>query len=229
MSPSTYLLCANPRTGSWLLCHALEQTGVAGIPAEYFWRGDMPFWRKRWGLDDDVSFLDYVHAFRTKTATPNAVIGTKMMWGYFGDFLEEAPIEALGDDIGYLWLRRRDKVRQGISWWRATVTGAWARNAGTQQPEPVPDEIDHVAVRNLVEVSHVHEQRWAEHFALHGIEPWVVDYEDLVQDLDGHTRAALAHLGLAPPPAWKGSTPRLERQADEHTERWIAQYLANEG
>ena len=25
----------------------------------------------------------------------------------------------------FVWLRRLDKVRQGISWWRASVTGQW--------------------------------------------------------------------------------------------------------
>ena len=32
----SYLVCATPRSGSTLLCHLLEQTGVAGHPAEYF-------------------------------------------------------------------------------------------------------------------------------------------------------------------------------------------------
>jgi trehalose 2-sulfotransferase len=37
MSPSqSYLVCATPRSGSTLLCHLLDQTGVAGHPEEYF-------------------------------------------------------------------------------------------------------------------------------------------------------------------------------------------------
>ena len=32
----SYLVCATPRSGSTLLCHALDQTGVAGHPQEYF-------------------------------------------------------------------------------------------------------------------------------------------------------------------------------------------------
>src|SRR3954453_9127877 len=31
-----YLVCATPRSGSTLLCHLLEDTGVAGRPKEYF-------------------------------------------------------------------------------------------------------------------------------------------------------------------------------------------------
>jgi LPS sulfotransferase NodH len=32
----SYLVCATPRSGSTLLCHLLDQTGIAGHPAEYF-------------------------------------------------------------------------------------------------------------------------------------------------------------------------------------------------
>src|SRR4051794_25745077 len=32
----SYLVCATPRSGSTLLCHLLDQTGLAGHPAEYF-------------------------------------------------------------------------------------------------------------------------------------------------------------------------------------------------
>ena len=32
----SYLVCATPRSGSTLLCHLLDQSGVAGHPEEYF-------------------------------------------------------------------------------------------------------------------------------------------------------------------------------------------------
>ena len=32
----SYLICATPRSGSTLLCDALERTGIAGSPAEHF-------------------------------------------------------------------------------------------------------------------------------------------------------------------------------------------------
>src|ERR1700709_1274555 len=37
MTPDrSYLVCATPRSGSTLVCHALGETGVAGRPEEYF-------------------------------------------------------------------------------------------------------------------------------------------------------------------------------------------------
>jgi len=43
----SWLVCSVQRAGSWLLCHALEYTGVLVRPAKYFLRGDEPFWRGR--------------------------------------------------------------------------------------------------------------------------------------------------------------------------------------
>jgi LPS sulfotransferase NodH len=37
MTPDrSYIVCATPRSGSTLVCHALGETGVAGRPEEYF-------------------------------------------------------------------------------------------------------------------------------------------------------------------------------------------------
>ena len=35
-------------------------------------------------------------------------------------------------DPQFVWLRRADKVRQGISWWRAAVTDQWGLRPGQQ-------------------------------------------------------------------------------------------------
>jgi len=70
----SYLVCSVQRAGSWLLCHALEDTGVLGRPAEYFHRGDERFWRSRWGAASDDAFL---RAVRHEPVTPNGVWGRR--------------------------------------------------------------------------------------------------------------------------------------------------------
>jgi hypothetical protein len=69
----SYLVCGGQRTGSWLLCHALQDTGVLGVPAEYFHRGDEQFWTDRWGAADEDSFLRAVQA---QPVTANGVRGS---------------------------------------------------------------------------------------------------------------------------------------------------------
>lgn len=112
----SYLVCATPRSGSTLVCHALDETGVAGRPEEYFEalrHSGRPRRPEEYfiGLDDH-SIQDHLGergvgseppprsplwsraaydryldwAFEAGT-TPNGMFGAKLMWGYFNDFV----------------------------------------------------------------------------------------------------------------------------------------------
>jgi trehalose 2-sulfotransferase len=113
----SYLVCATPRSGSTLLCHALDQTGVAGHPEEYFEalrRSGLPR-RPREYFDPDrhaniverLAFREmpdgaakpsplwhpdtydqYLAWALEQGTTANGVFGAKLMWGYLGDFAE---------------------------------------------------------------------------------------------------------------------------------------------
>src|SRR3954453_23574967 len=112
----SYLLCATPRSGSTLVCHALEETGVAGRPEEYFEalrHSGRPRRPEECFLGvEDQSIRDHLGersvgsdpqprsplwsraaydrylewAFEAGT-TENGVFGAKLMWGYFGEFV----------------------------------------------------------------------------------------------------------------------------------------------
>src|SRR5215210_3442926 len=73
----SYLICATPRSGSTLLCAALDDTGIAGHPEEhfevlletgqprqprdYFQRSNDP---EVWALLDDVEFREVLGGYR---------------------------------------------------------------------------------------------------------------------------------------------------------------------
>ncbi|MBA3866046.1 MAG: hypothetical protein H0X42_06825 [Solirubrobacterales bacterium] len=112
----SYLVCATPRSGSTLVCHALEETGVAGRPEEYFEalrHSGRPRRPEEYFLGvEDQSIRDHLGeravgsepqprsplwsraaydrylewSFEAGT-TANGVFGAKLMWGYFGDFV----------------------------------------------------------------------------------------------------------------------------------------------
>jgi trehalose 2-sulfotransferase len=113
----SYLVCATPRSGSTLLCHALEQTGVAGHPEEYFEALRMSGLPRRpheyFDPDRHANIVERL-AFREmpdrmpepnplwhpdtydrylawaleQGTTPNGVFAAKLMWGYLGDFAQ---------------------------------------------------------------------------------------------------------------------------------------------
>src|SRR6478736_3355420 len=112
----SYIVCATPRSGSTLVCHALADTGVAGRPEEYFEalrHSGRPRRPEEYFLGvEDQSIRDHLGersvgsdppprsplwsraaydrylewAFETGT-TENGVFGAKLMWGYFGEFV----------------------------------------------------------------------------------------------------------------------------------------------
>ncbi|HVD86532.1 MAG TPA: Stf0 family sulfotransferase [Solirubrobacterales bacterium] len=112
----SYLVCATPRSGSTLVCHALEETRVAGRPEEYFEalrHSGRPRRPEEYFLGvEDQSIRDHLGersvgieppprsplwsraaydrylewAFDTGT-TDNGVFGAKLMWGYLGEFV----------------------------------------------------------------------------------------------------------------------------------------------
>jgi LPS sulfotransferase NodH len=112
----SYLVCATPRSGSTLVCHALTGTGVAGRPEEYFEalrHSGRPRRPEEYFLGvEDQSIRDHLGeraigseqpprsplwsraaydryldwVFEAGT-TPNGIFGAKLMWGYFGEFV----------------------------------------------------------------------------------------------------------------------------------------------
>lgn len=235
-SNPSYWLCTTPRSGSSVLGDALTHTGVAGRPTEYFNRRFWPDLFRRFGVTAATDYLERVVA---ETATPNGVFGTKVMLDADTAPTFDALRERLGapdlkdaeatrgafPELRFVYLTRRDKVAQAVSYCRAQQSGVWRRYHG-DEPEPEGDAaFDYGAVHAQVQALTLREARWQAFFSELGARPHTVVYEDLVGEPEGTVRGILAFLDLEPPPAW--SLPRLpmERLADETSKRWAERYL----
>jgi LPS sulfotransferase NodH len=243
----SYLICANQRSGSTLLCRALSDTGIAGHPDEYFLTGapgDFPagwkFWEDgplavRHGVTGREAFLRLVHEVGS---TPNGVFGAKLMWNNvpwvlarfrelprYAD-LDRAEIFRLAfPRLRAVRLTRRDRVRQAVSWLRAAQDGVWvvsddepARPAG----QPAYDFTVIAAMEALIAEG---EREWHGLLAELGIEPCEVVYEDLVSP-DGYgpaVRGVLGYLGLDASRA-EVPRPRTTRQAGHLSDEWAERF-----
>lgn len=241
--PVSYLVCATPRSGSTLLCEGLKATGVAGRPEEYF-EAVPATGRPRApadylaGLDDleahallgsapppdpppyssllDVDrHEDHLARVRAWGTTPNGVFGAKVMWGHLSD------PAALFPDARYVWVRRRDTVRQAISLWRALQTQSW-RDEGGPDAGRRSAEYCFSALRHMAEMLGEHDDAWARY--LDGRPVLELTYEEIAADLPLALERTLAHLGIRRPRAWPPALPAMRRQSDQLSDRWAEAY-----
>jgi LPS sulfotransferase NodH len=235
----SYLVCTTPRSGSTLLCQHLRRTDRAGFPFE-LWLVKSE--TARWAEIGATTFAEYFADFTARTVTANGVIGAKVMWGQLAhglDRLRDAGFASGGDrdaavlaaafpDLRYVWLRREDVDRQGVSWWRATATRQYhVTDEGNRAPAP-PFDFDGIDRR--VRQLRAMDEQWGAWFTAGGIAPVVVTYEEFVAHRERVLRGVLQSLGITMPIGFRFRRGRLvrasrfRRLADATTDAYVAQY-----
>jgi LPS sulfotransferase NodH len=239
----TYLICTNPRSGSWLLSEALASTSLAGNPREWFSSDEEQLHRAEWHMANPAdpaceNYLDYV---RAKSTTANGICGIKLHYYQFAELtrklsavegLQGLPtaelMSAAFPNIKYLWLRRRDKQRQAISYQLACCTDQWWVIDGVKSNRraDIVDEpdFDPHAIACLEQILVENDLKWQSYFRSNNIAPLVLDYEDLVADYRGTVVRVLDWLGIPNAAAADVTPPRLKQQSNARNEEWLARY-----
>ncbi len=237
------VICSAPRTGSSVLAEALAATGYTGRPAEYFdiHQKNRDHWIRTLGIDGAADYLDKVIA---AGSTANGVFGLKLHWHQV-----PALLDAFADSTGldrkrairrpldewltsrfatsyYLWLRRRNKVAQGISYYRAVHSDVWrirpgvAAEAAPQRPE-VP--FNFAEIDRHVRLGEEFDRQWLAFFKSRKLKVLVLVYEDFIAEYEKTLRGVWQYLGMGALPL---SLPpmRLEKQADALSLEWEREY-----
>jgi LPS sulfotransferase NodH len=234
MKPAiSYVIASIQRSGTHLLCSILRSTGVAGSPAEFFLSKPGETWEERWGAASRDAYVERV--LRQNTA--DGVFGTVVMWSYFElilQMLQEIPayknlhggelLAAVLHQPKYIWMRRRNRVEQAVSWAIACQTGVWAQKREERpQPRAIP-KFDFKVIDEWCNRIAAHEAGWANYFRENQIEPLVLFYEDIVVSHQTAAENVLKFLGLPLPPGMQVPRPPVEKQANETSKQWAAAY-----
>ena len=239
MQPHTsYLVCGTPRSGSSLLCEALANTGIAGNPEEYFQPTNEILWRERWGTS---TYAEYLARTIEQCTTPNGVFGVKMMWGYFDHFLQavyqmpnykkrqmpvDRMLQAIFPNLHYIWIKRRDTLRQAVSQAKAMQTKQWVIRGEHSSPAIVhKPTFSFMQIDFMVQEIQAHNAAWRRFFIENGIQPLVITYEDFVARYEETVRETLEHLGFPDTQAVESMPISMKKQADEQSEQWVQRYL----
>ena len=235
MKPAiSYIIASTQRSGTHLLCTILRSTGIAGSPDEFFLSKPGETWEKRWGAPSRDRYIERVLQDNTGVT---GVFGAVVMWSYWERMLQMLQelrehnrftgpelIAELFNRPKYIWMRRRNRVEQAVSWAMACQTGVWAQRMGvTPQPDATP-KFDFKVIDEWCNRIAAHEASWANYFRENQIEPLVLYYEDVVACHRVAAERVLEFLALPLPHRMEISAPAIEKQANEISAQWAASY-----
>jgi LPS sulfotransferase NodH len=234
--PISYIIASVQRSGTHLFCSILRSTGVAGRPGEHFFCKRTETWEERWGSPSRAA---YVERMLRQGSTPNGVFGFVAMWTYFEriiDMLHEIPayhhldrsqvLDTVFNQPKYIWMRRRNRVQQAVSWAIASQTKVWSKKPGEamrQSQEPL--QFDFKLIDRRYDQIIIEEQNWQNYFRENRIEPLVLFYEDVTVSNHATAERVLKFLGVPILAGFDITSLTVEKQATEISEQWAARYL----
>lgn len=234
----SYLICSTQRSGSSLFAEYLSGSGMAGQPGvEYFYSENEALYMQQWGTADLRSYCRQVVAVST---TDNGVCGVKIMVDHLERLIarlreeNQRPtagtrevLEEFFPNLHHVWICRRDKVRQAVSWAKALQTGVWSQLKGEAESASAAAEVryDPEQIDRLLDEILISEAAWQRYFIDVGADPYVITYEELVADPEKQINRLLRHWGILTADEVRLPEPQLKKQSDARSQEWMEQYL----
>jgi trehalose 2-sulfotransferase len=208
----------------------LNATNRAGHPTEAFCFDHRAAYCRNWKLPPKAAFDEFFRAALRNGTTTNGVFGVKIQGHHVEPLALEcgipgnawAVLPRLFPQAKYIYLVRRDRRAQAISYFRAKATNEWWRIEGVVNTyiSGRKARFNAIEICRLEVELHRQYRLWDEFFAEQSITPLAMDYETLSTDYRSEIARALAFLGEDPAWAQKLSEPRLVRQSDSQSEEW---------
>ncbi len=232
----SYTIWFTQRTGSTLLCKALESTGIAGVPREWF--NCPPDLLTAFKKENYVELQEYLYKLGT---TPNGVFAINHSFHepHFSQLTETlrkfpacSPQETMRTAVWeqvfpnhrHIFMTRRNKVRLAVSWWRAIQSEEW--HLPTNEPRKSVDlskAYSFDAINHLYNECSMREAGIQEFFTEGNITPLNIFYEDFIQNYEGTVRAILDYLDLDSGSATI-TPPAITKLADSISEEWSQRF-----
>jgi LPS sulfotransferase NodH len=216
------------------LCEALRNSGLGGNPDEYFGPMHVARWNEKWKTRTDDEYLQRVWK---QGSGLNGVWGAKVMRLYWQDFLDllrnidgssglsdAELLDAHFPNLKYVFITRRNKVRQAVSWLKFIQGAAWFWE------KDEPEQLAHAkfnpqVIDDFLRQTAVHESAWIEFFAQVQAQPHIVVYEDLVSAYEETAVGVLDYLGIDRPTSLVFGERKLKKQADTISDEWVQRYF----
>jgi len=223
-----YIICSSHRSGSELFCEYLCNLGIAGYPYEPF---NLTYIKEN-DIKDNETLKKYCKKIVSKGSTENGVCGIKILWIQLECFFKDlnrrkeygnVPILDFYrylPNMKYIFLTRRDKIEQAVSFSIARRTGVWFLEKRKNLSQNNLDfDADHImdAYKWIIKC----DKRWEQFFKVHRIEPMRILYEDLVRNPKKMISETLDFLEIPFADDLVVKNDRLIKQRNLKSELWV--------
>ena len=231
-----YTIWFSQRTGSTLLCKALQSTGIAGKPSEWLSSSDLlnkyqtnnyeELQKKLWQLG---TTSNGVFGIKTGAYQPYFNKMLKTLKCFPGcNYRTNSSVEIWHNafpNCKHIYMTRRNKVRLAVSWWKAIQSKKWHREKGELPiARDLKDKYCYDAIAHLFAECSMREAAIQDFLAEGSIVPLTIVYEDFVlsyektiEDIFDYLELSNAYgVSLAPPP--------LQKLADSVSEEWVQRF-----
>jgi len=237
MIHQSYRIWFSQRNGSTLLCEGLAQTGVAGIPLELFNIGPNETLQQKYGVTDYDALLQKLWQLGS---TSNGVFGIKQARTHHvinelialkkassqTAFSEAELWDEMFPNCKHIFLTRRNKVRQAVSWWKAIQDGKWHLRPGEthQNSEAFYEEkYNFDALLHLWKETMLRECWIQEYFTQQNIQPMTLVYEDFIQNFPETLNQILDFLEIDSTGVKIDVMP-LAKTSSSRSEEWVQRF-----
>ena len=224
-----YLLASVPRAGSTHFSHLLWATGCLGASLEYL--NFLPLGPYGFAANSPSLQEQLWHSVLRRRCSPNGVFGLKAFPQQFYELQHKNP--PLLEDVlkvmlprdrprRIVYLRRRDRLAQAVSYARAGLSGVWRREQESETAAPI--DYSQEALESAANGIAALEEVWARMFGDLRIETLSLWHEDVLADPSAAARQVADYLGVSIDPAAAVQVPTIRKQSEGDAPVWIERY-----
>jgi LPS sulfotransferase NodH len=192
-----YVIFITGRCGSTLLSHMVKDTGLAGVPDEFFNEGFIGAFSKDLSDKTFENYFDYV----ARKYSSNWRFGFQIDWYRLRNLEKLINFSNVfpSNRSTFYYMTRRDIVGQAWSYATAKATGVWHNfvDKSAQGDKPTPPALSDEAIWREIWILFEAERQMETFFSRQGIAPTRIDYEMFIADKRTVVASLLLKLGCS--------------------------------
>ncbi len=195
----------------------------------------VPRWKEKWKTEGTEKYLSHL---KNETQSKNGIWGVKVMMQYFDDIyqlLSEVPetrhvgryeiLEETFGELKYVWMTRGDKAAQAVSLHKAYQNFIWTVECDEDLPKEDELVFDFEEIDRIYSEIEKNEIEWRAYFQAVEKQPYIVKYEDLIENYETVVNGVLKHIGIDFQFQGRLQDSQLRKQSNRLSESWKQSYL----